>query len=340
MKLPPLLSALKTTFLTFNAKQKPKRIHYQGSNILVENDETVLDALLRCGHEIANGCRAGACQSCLLVADQSPPASAQLGLNDNQKALNYFLSCQCKPVSSLKIRNADEGSNRVKAEVISKEQLNPQVMRLRLAADLTYYPGQYATLWRNKTIARSYSMASHPDLDDYLEFHIKVLENGQFSAWAYHDLKPGDEIDIQGPMGQCIYAVEPQTPLLMAAIGTGLAPIYGIVKDAIQQAHRGDIHLVVGAGTPEGFYYVEELQRLAMEQKNLHTHFVCQSGHSQFAQQANLYEYCQHRFPDLNGHQIYLCGASSFVQKMKKQCFLSGASMGNIATDAFLTSPS
>lgn len=335
MKSSLLPSALKTMFSMFRSDSK--KVHYAGTSIAVDSDETVLDALLRNGHQITYNCRGGACQSCLLVADRLPPAEAQKGLTDGQKALNYLLACQCKPDTELHLKKADSQDNLSRAEVIEKSMLNASTLRLRLKADLHYYPGQYMTLWRDQVIARSYSLASHPDLDDFIEFHIRVIDSGQFSAWASEELNIGEQIELQGPIGQCFYTASPAQPLLMAAIGTGLAPVYGIVRDALHQGHRAPIRMIVGAANIQNFYLVDELLQLSQQYPQVGLHFVCQSGSNAFAKEADIYQFCKEKYPDLKGQRIFLCGAESFVKKMKKQCFLAGAAMGEISSDAFLT---
>ena len=318
-------------------------IHYKGESIELSPSESVLDGLLRQGHDISFGCRAGACQACLMIASSGAlPADAQKGLSDAQIALNYFLACQCNlstpPPQPLSIEKVSRDDQTTPGTLISKTRLNAHVLRLRVAADLTYKPGQYCTLWNSEGVARSYSLASHPVQDDDLEFHIKVLPDGRFSQWADSSLNVGDALDIQGPMGTCIYAGEAEQPLLLAAIGTGLAPIYGILKDAIAQQHRGAIDVVLGAKEPDNFYLVPELQALAEAHSHLNIHFISQGAATEFAESGDIYAYCKASFPSLKDSKVYLCGAESFVLKMRKQCFMSGAAMKNISADVFVPS--
>eukprot|EP00903_Cladosiphon_okamuranus_P004295 g4293.t1 len=310
---------------------------FEGTNVSLAPGESVLDALLRHGHDIPNGCRAGACQSCLMVSDsESLPANARQGLSDTQIALNHFLACQCKPSEPVKVSLASFEGLKTAGTLVAKDMLNQQVLRLRLSADLIYLAGQYVTLWNEQGIARSYSLASHPAQDDFLEFHIKVISDGAFSQWARDSLHVGGQVQVQGPMGKCVYAASAEQPLLLSAIGTGLAPIYGILKDALSQKHQGQIHLILGARESKSFYLVEELLKLGDEQANLQVHFVAQSSDQDFCQAADIYEFCQSELPDLTGFKVYLCGAESFVKKMRKQSFLSGAAMSDISADVFL----
>jgi len=50
------------------------------------------------------------------------------------------------------------------------------------------------------------------------------------SNWICQDLKPGDNIEIQGANGESYYDVTTQAQnILLIATSTGLAPLLGIV---------------------------------------------------------------------------------------------------------------
>lgn len=316
-------------------------IVFEGQSLQLADGESLLDGLLREGHTIPNGCRSGVCQSCLLSSDDSDSiASAQAGLSAAQKQLNYFLSCQCIPKQPLTVRRVDAAANRVSGTVVSKDFLNSQVIQLCIQADIDYLPGQYVTLWKDDSLARSYSLASLPSDMGIIELHIRLYADGQFSSWVGQELEIGDGIDVQGPLGSCVYSPCADQPLLLAAMGTGFAPIWGIVRDALQQGHSAPIELVVGARDAEHFYLLDELQLLAQQHPNLSVHLLCENqlqGHHRAAiEQADAYQYCASQFPSLKGYRIFVCGGQNFVTKLRKQCFMAGANMKDISADIFI----
>lgn len=312
-------------------------VAFEGKSLGLNQDETVLDHLLRHGHDIPYGCRAGVCQSCILVAEEGDiPSNAQTGLNDAQRQLGHFLSCQCRPSTTIKVRRADSINNQVDGTIVDKYWLNDSVICLKIKAPLDYTPGQYVTLWRDKKVARCYSLASQPMLDDTLEFHIKHIPNGVFSDWLARKAQPGQTITMQGPLGQCIFAADPEQPLLLTATGTGLAPILGILKDAIHQKHRGRIELLIGARSLQDFYLQETLLQLMQKNQNLNVTFVSLQKDSTWAIKGDIYHYANETFRELAAWRIFLCGSQSFVKKMKRQCFMNGAAMSKITADVFL----
>lgn len=312
--------------------------------ISLDEGETVLTGLLRKGVDIPYGCRTGVCQSCMLKSQDSDiPAAAQKGLSEAQKQQGYFLSCCCEPDGPM-IVSLSNIYKKETTEVIEKKMLSPQVVRIRVKKVICYRPGQYMTLWKDADTARTYSLASHPTYDDYIEFHVRIYPDGVFSPWAADGLEVGDEIDIQGPMGNCFYTAEDKNQtMLLSGIGTGLAPLYGIVRDALFGGHTGKILMLLGSMTQEGLYYQNELKALQEKYPQLEVKYsvaeldsesMSVSGHA-----SDIYTSAKVLMPDLSGARVFLCGGESFIQKMRKQSFLAGANMGDISSDTFLCFP-
>lgn len=310
----------------------------------VSPGETVLDALLAAGVEISFGCRAGACQSCLLRASAgNVPAEAQRGLKETLKADGWFLPCRCQPDEELILDLDAESNLRLPARVAEKRLLAPRVMGLWLEPEqpFDYRPGQYITLWRDQKVGRSYSLASLPrDRADRLELHVSRIDGGAVSTWVHDHLQAGDRVDIHGPMGECFYvAGEPERPLLLVGTGTGLAPVYGVLKDALCNGHDGPIHLFHGARTSDYLYYHEELTSLVEEHDNLHYHpcLVLPSGQlTGDVQTGPVDQAVAQQVPLLAGWRVYLSGAPDIVGDLRRKCFLAGAASRDIHTDPFV----
>ncbi|BCX88763.1 CDP-4-dehydro-6-deoxyglucose reductase, E3 [Methylomarinovum tepidoasis] len=299
--------------------------------------ETVLDCLLRHQEEVDYGCRAGVCQSCLLQAEEPVPASAQTGLKDTLKRQRYFLACSYRPETDLHIRIP--ARERFSTEVIAHHRLTPEIVRLRLAvpAAFSYRPGQYVNLFHQGQV-RSYSLASLPG-EPFLEFHIRRVPGGLFSTWIFEALHPGDTVQIGPALGECFYTPEAaEQPLLLIGTGSGLAPLYGILRDALEQGHREAIYLYHGSSTLSGLYLQEALQALACDYSQFH-YVPCLSRtpvpdgirHGR----ASALALADH--PQLENWRIYLCGNPEMVRSAQRRCFLAGASMQAIHADPFLS---
>ncbi|WP_297367587.1 2Fe-2S iron-sulfur cluster-binding protein [Acidocella sp.] len=77
-------------------------VSYLGNKISVREGETVLNALLRAGLDVAFSCKAGSCQTCLMrCVEGELPERTQRGLSDEVRAMGYFMPCRCKPVGDM-----------------------------------------------------------------------------------------------------------------------------------------------------------------------------------------------------------------------------------------------
>lgn len=313
------------------------QISYQGKTYSLLPDETVLDGLLRQGVAIPHACRGGVCLSCMMRADRgSVPAQAQRGLKDTQREQGYFLACQCRPEENISI--CKTGST-VTVTITAKDRLNEQVARvcLRSETSFDYRAGQFAHLRRDDGLSRPYSLASVPGLDRWMELHVRLVPNGMMSQWLFHRASVGDRLQLHGPSGNCFYLSENnEQPLLLAGTGTGLAPLYGIVRDALKQGHRGEVRLFHGVVRRCELYLIDELRRLASRYENFsYTPCVLQGEPVEDGASGNLIDHVLRTADKFTGWKIYLCGNPDLVAELRKQVFLKGASMREIYADAF-----
>ena len=317
-------------------------LHYQQQNYLCQKDETVLDTLLNKNVDIAYGCRQGVCQSCMLRSIETPPAEAQVGLKENQKQQNYFLACRCKPESDLHIEPIKQSEFVHEVEVLAKRQLNHDTLLLRLSHsdDFHFKAGQFINLKTPDNIVRSYSISNPPNKNNQIDLHIRVLKNGRFSTWVHQDLKIGDKIPMSAALGDCFYTNDkPEQNLLLVGTGSGLAPLYGILQDALAQQHQGKIHLFHGSRNAEDLYLMDEIKQL-VTQYDILNYSPCLSG---YYTDEHVNSYCKGRvhdvalstYTDLNNWRVYLCGHPEMVKQMQTQVFLKGVDMDDIFMDAF-----
>ncbi len=317
------------------------KVRYGNESVALNDGECVLDALLRRGHDLPYGCRAGTCHTCIAQCDAGVPSNdSQLGLSQAQKDQGYFLPCSCIPTNDLVVKKADNSSQKIPATVTQIDRLNASVVRIRCQKIMNYNPGQAITLWKTEKIGRTYSLASVPELDSYMELHIKYVTGGELSPWAYNQLNVGDELLLQGPFGQCVYTQGmPQQPLMLIGAGTGLAPLYGLARDALHKNHQGPITLYLGAKSSDDFYLENELSVLQQKYSNFTVHKIAQKTDGKHGYiEGDVYQTHAQSFPELSGFKVYLCGSESFVRKMQQQCFLAGAKHTDILIDAFLPS--
>ncbi|NOT13898.1 MAG: 2Fe-2S iron-sulfur cluster binding domain-containing protein [Methylococcaceae bacterium] len=306
-------------------------------------NESVLDVLVRENVNLSYACKKGTCHSCLVRSiDIKPPKPAQAGLKNTLINQNYFLACQCYPLQDMHIKLPNQSEFYRMGTVTVNTLLNRNTMLLVIAFEdaFEFNAGQFVNLQRSDGLTRSYSIANVPQESNQLEFHIRRLPGGKFSSWLHDEIRIGDSIAVSEPRGHCFYLPERREQgLLLVGTGTGLAPLAGILTDALRHGHAGPIHLFHGSRHFEDLYRIDEMQQLAAQHANFH-YMPCLSGNPvpDGFSAGRVNDVALSHFSDLKDWRIFLCGHPEMVNQMKKMTFLKGASMADIYTDAFIVS--
>jgi len=315
------------------------KVVYGGQSYECE-ESSVLDCLTAQGVPVPSSCRAGVCQTCLMRAVKGEvPEKAQAGLKPTLAAQNYFMACSCFPEQNIEVVLPEAGMGKLEAKVTSVEYLNTDILGIRLKPSRTfdYKAGQFINLFKDKTTARCYSLASVPALNEELFLNVRKVPSGLVSGWVFANLKAGDDITISEATGDCFYVPgNPQQNILLIATGSGLAPQYGIIRDALLNGHQGKISLYHGSYNQEGFYLVEELRKLARTHPNF-KYVPCVSEGDAPAGYASgmVLDVALADNPDLSGWRVFLCGNPDMVNAARQQTFFAGASMREIYADPF-----
>ena len=317
------------------------RIKFGKQTFETENNETVLNTLLRNNMQVPYGCKAGVCQCCLMRSlDNVPPEKSQVGLKDNQQKQNYFLACLCEPENDMTVALPNNEISWLEAEVIEKTDLSTNVILLKIKSKepLAFFAGQFVNLRRDDGVIRSYSIANIHNAEHELEFHIRILPNGKFSRWVADELTVGMLLSFSHAQGDCHYVEgKIEQSLLLIGTGTGLAPLYGIIRDALStHKHQGEIHLFHGSRDASGLYLEEKLTALTQKYPNFH-YTPCLSGevNDEKYTKGRANEIALQAFPKLDGWRVYLCGQPEMVLHSKRAAYLQGASLKEIYVDAF-----
>ena len=319
------------------------RIKFDDQIFETEHNETVLHTLLRNNQQVPYGCQAGVCQCCLMRSlENAPSEKSQVGLKDTQQKQNYFLPCICIPENDMTIELPNTGATWLESEVIEKKTLSENVIFLKLKSKepLAFFAGQFVNLKNEAGVIRSYSIANIPNSTHELEFHIRILPNGQFSRFVADELEIGMLLSVSHAQGSCHYVEgKSEQSLLLVGTGTGLAPLYGIIRDALENHnHIGKIHLFHGSRDASGLYFEDKLREMEKNHSNFH-YTPCLSGEvkSRKYTKGRANQIALEKFIKLDRWRVYLCGQPDMVLQTKKMAYMQGASLKEIYADAFLS---
>ena len=106
---------------------------------------------------------------------------------------------------------------------------------------------------------RSYSIASGPE-DEHLVLTVERLDDGEVSPYLVGELRPGDELELRGPIGG--YFVWNQSlagPLLLIAGGSGIVPFRSMLRHRSATGSDVAVRLLYSARALDDVIYRDEL---------------------------------------------------------------------------------
>ncbi len=184
---------------------------------------------------------------------------------------------------------------------------------------------------------RSYSIASSPQ-EPRLRLTVQRIDDGEVSPYLTDELRPGDELELRGPIGG-YFVWEPTAggPLLLIAGGSGIVPFRSMVG-AWAAASRAEIRVLYSSRSLEDVFYRQELERLAAA-GGLDLHLVLTrrwpddwAGARGRIDAELLAELA---WPPERRPLIYVCGPSSFVETIADGLVQAGHEPSRIRTERF-----
>lgn len=127
-----------------------------------------------------------------------------------------------------------------------------------------------------KSVTRSYTPTSNNLDAGILELVIKVYPDGVLTGRYFQNLKVGDEVQFRGPKGAMKYQVGHCKKIGMIAGGTGITPMYQLIRAICEDEHdTTEVSLIFANRTEEDILLREELNRFARRYpKNFKVWFI------------------------------------------------------------------
>jgi len=166
---------------------------------------------------------------------------------------------------------------------------------------------------------RSYSIASAPE-DDGLALTIERLEDGEVSPFLTQEVRPGDELELRGPIGgHFVWRSTDGGPVLLVGGGSGLVPLMAMLR---HRAHSGAVdvpaHLLLSARTWDDVLYRDELAEQAAVH-GLEAHYALTRaqppGWEGFARRVDGDMLRAVGPPPEAAPRVFVCGPTGFVER-------------------------
>ena len=188
---------------------------------------------------------------------------------------------------------------------------------------------------------RSYSVASAPADVGSIQLTVELIEDGEVSPYFHEVARPGDEIEVRGPIGgPFTWTTDMGGPLLLVGGGSGVVPLMSILRHGTAGGAM-DIRtlLLYSSRTIDDVIYRDELDELDGSDEKvtvLHTLTRLQppgwTGYSRRVDGSMLADAIE----SLGGGMLaYVCGPTAFVETVADLLTEAGLTAQAIRTDRF-----
>lgn len=228
-----------------------------------------------------------------------------------------------------------------KARLIESHDLAPGVRHFVFEVPglprLVFEPGQFVSLRHSiagEHLTRAYSLASPPNGDNRFELCLNHLPGGPFSSFLF-DLHPGDEVEMQGPLGYFVLR-RPLRDSLFVATGTGVAPIRSMITHLLAHDSPHRLDLLFGARYPETILYRDQFEQLAAQHPSFGFHPTLSRAPASWTGRRGHVQ--QHLFDLLAGRtdvDVYICGLKAMVNDVRTRLKEAGFDRKHIVYEKY-----
>ena len=186
---------------------------------------------------------------------------------------------------------------------------------------------------------RSYSIASAPE-DPHLMLTVERLEDGEVSPYLTEVLRPGDELELRGPIGG--YFVWEQSmggPLVLMGGGSGIVPLRAMLRQWATGSRTIPVHVLYSSRAWHEVIYRDELLGYARDNDVVDLQFALTrewpkdyTGHTGRIDRPLL---SQVAGPPGDRPRIYICGPNGFVETAASWLVQLGHDPGHVRTERF-----
>jgi len=161
---------------------------------------------------------------------------------------------------------------------------------------------------------REYSIASAPG--EPVAITVERLDEGEVSPYLTEELRPGDALELRGPIGG-YFVWDPQDggPLLLVGGGSGIVPLRAMLRHRQRSGSDVPVRLLYSSRTLADVIYRAELDGLADGIQVVHTLTREQPpGWTGYARRVDAPLLGEVAWPGDGGALAFVCGPTSFVE--------------------------
>jgi ferredoxin-NADP reductase len=182
---------------------------------------------------------------------------------------------------------------------------------------------------------RSYSIATAPG--EPVAITVERLDDGEVSPYLTEELRPGDQIEIRGPIGgYFVWDPVDGGPLLLLAGGSGIVPLRAILRHRAREKSPVPVRLLYSSRSWADVIYRTELDHHAEGVAVIETLTRQQpAGWTGYARRVDQQMLTEVAWPATQAPLAYACGPTSFVESVAAGLVTLGYPPGRVKTERF-----
>lgn len=232
-------------------------------------------------------------------------------------------------------------------KVIGMFRETPSVRTFRLAPPdggpipFAFNAGQFLNLTLeidDRRVSRSYTIASPPTRDGYVELTVKREDQGHVSGFLHERLMTGHAVTVSAPAGRFTFDLASTDAVLLIAGGVGITPVMSILRDLTDRCWPGKIDLVFSVRTATDVIFADELRYLTARHPNLRIHVTITRGASADGpglRERITGELLKRLVPDAASRPAFVCGPDLMAVKVREELLAIGVPAGRITLESF-----
>ncbi len=318
-----------------------------GTQFIVNEGQTVLEAALEQGVILPYSCKNGKCGVCraTLITGSISEIKPQSALFEKAYTDHSFLSCCCTASSDLVIKveelTALRGIEiktspcRIKSITPATKNVLKIVLRIPPSQKIPFLEGQYLDITGPNGVRRSYSIANDSASNEFT-LYIREVANGVLSNYWFYHAKENDLLRMEGPKGT-FFLRGNHSRLIFLATGTGIAPIIAMLdcmENTLPDANNLEIHLYWGNRNPEDFFWQPGYKKLDLR----YTPVISRADDSWQGRKGYIQDLLIADQIDLTSSEVYACGSLKMISAAKETLCAGGLPEAQFYFDAFVES--
>ncbi|CAL5397118.1 unnamed protein product [Camellia sinensis] len=149
------------------------------------------------------------------------------------------------------------------------EQRSATILTYSASCIITRAPLGQDAEGKTKYVIRPYTPISDPDSKGYFDLLIKVYPDGKMSQ-HFASLKPGDVVEVKGPIEKLRYSPNMKKHIGMIAGGTGITPMLQVIEAILKNPEDNtQVSLLYANVSPDDILLKQKLDVLAASHPNL-----------------------------------------------------------------------